>query len=34
MGNLAATPAVVKLDVQTAVLGIDYHFQGAVTSGS
>jgi hypothetical protein len=26
MGNLAATPAVVKLDMQTAVLGINYRF--------
>jgi outer membrane immunogenic protein len=26
VGNLAATPAVVKLDTQTAVLGINYRF--------
>jgi len=26
VGNLTASPAVVKLDVQTAVVGINYKF--------
>jgi outer membrane immunogenic protein len=25
-GNLAVSPAVVKLDIQTALLGLNFHF--------